>query len=228
MQIPVRIMNQNSSPRKLHLQRPSRVLCQRDNLRRKGPLNRIRPCLTSSRPSMLWLRPRLPLFASLPSHPLTNKGPLSRSKTLGRPSSTLSASLWTISSSKLAIPMRLFRRLSRSLSISTVPMMKRPLLSSSNPKPHLVRSPRSPCRPLPRVVLPQRQPLPFVGIFNYPNHPSGRKSALLFHTYLRGQLSEKKKVHQVRAGAGRDMKVVATVAQDPRSRPCPVPSKCLS
>jgi hypothetical protein len=65
-------------------------------------------------------------------------------------------------------------------------------------------------------------------MFKHLNPLSGRKSALLFHTYLRAQLSEKKKVRQVRAGAGRDTKVVATVAQDPRSRPRPVPSKCLS
>ena len=229
MQTPVRITSQNSSPRKLHLQRLSKVLCQRDNPRGKGPLSQIRPCLTSSHLSMLWLRPQPPLFASLPSHPpLISKGPLSRSKTLGRPSSTLSASPWTISSSRLAIPMRLFRRLNRSLSISIVPMTRHPLLSSCNLRQHLVRSPRNPRRPLPRVVLPQRQLLPFVGISNHPNPLSGRKSVLLFRTSLRAQLSEKKKVRQVLAGAGRYTKVIATVAQDPRSRPRPVPSKCLS
>ena len=156
MQTPVRITSQNSSPRKLHHQRLSKVLRQRDKHRHKGPLSQIRPCLTSSRLSMLWLRPRPPLFASLPSRPLTSKGRLSRSKTLGRPSSTLSASLWTISSSRLAIPMRLFCRLNRSLSISIVSMTRHPLLSTSNLKPHLVRSPRSPRRRLPRVVLLQR------------------------------------------------------------------------
>jgi hypothetical protein len=227
MQTLVRITSQNSSPRKPRLQRLFKVLCQRDNPRRKGPLSQIKPCLILSRLSMLWLRPRLPLFASLPSHPLTNKGPLSHSKTLGHPSSTLSASPWTISSSRLAIPKHLFRRLSRSLSISPVPTTRHPLLSLSNPKPHLVRSPRNRRRPLPRVVLPQRSLLPFVGMFNYPNPLSGRKSVLLFPMCLRAQLSEKKKVRQVRAGAGRDTKV-ATVVQDPRSRPRPVPSKCLS
>src|SRR6267154_3357147 len=152
MQTPVRITSQNSSPRKLHLQMLSKVLCQRDNPRGKGPLSQIRPCLTSSRLSMLWLRPRPPLFASLPSHPLTSKGPLSRLKTLGRPSSTLSASPWTISSSRLVIPKHLFCRLNRSLSTSIVPMTRLPSLNSSNLKPHLVRSPRNPRRPLPRVV----------------------------------------------------------------------------
>jgi hypothetical protein len=226
MQTPVRITSQNSSPRKLHLQRLFKVLCRRDNPRRKGPLSQIRPCLTSSRLSMLWLRPRPPLFASRPSHPLTSKGPLSHSKILGHPSSTLSASPWTISLSRLAIPKHLFRRLNRSLSISPVPMTRHPLMSLSNLKPHLVRSPRNPRRPIPRVVLPQRSH-PFVGMFNHPNPLSGRKSVLLFPMCLRAQLSEKKKVRQVRAGAGRDTKV-ATVAQDPRSRPRPVPSKCLS
>jgi hypothetical protein len=228
MQTPVRITSQNSLPRKLPPQRLSKVLCRRDNHRRKGPLSQIRPCLTSSRLSMLWLRPRPPLFASLLSHPLSSKGPPSRSKTLGRPSSTLSASPWTISLSRLAIPKRLFRRLNRSLSINTVPMTRHPSLSSSNLKPHLVRSPRNPCRPLPRVILPQRSLLPFAGTFKHPNPLSGRNSVLFFRTCLRVQLNEKKKVRQVRAGAGRDTKVVATVAQDPRSRPRPVPSKCLS
>jgi hypothetical protein len=185
MQTPVRITSQNSSPRKRHLQRLSKVLCQRDNPRRKGPLSQIRPCLTSSRLSMLWLRPRPPLFASLPSHPLTSKGPLSRSKTLGRPSSTLSASPWTISSSRLVTPKHLFRRLNRSLSTSIVPMTRHPSLSSSNLKPHLVRSPRNPRRPLPRVVLPQRSLLPFVEMVKHPNPLSGRQPVLLFRTCLR-------------------------------------------
>jgi hypothetical protein len=185
MQTPVRITSQNSSPRKLHLQRLSRVLSQRDNPRHKGPLNQIRPCLTSSRLLMLWLRPRPPLFASLPSQPLTSKSPLSRSKTLGRPSSTLSASPWTISSSRLAIPMHLSRRLNRSLSTSIVSMTRHPSLSSSNLKPHLVRSPRNPRRPLPRVILPQRSLLPVVGMFQHPNLLSGRKLVLLFRTCLR-------------------------------------------
>jgi hypothetical protein len=184
-QTPVRITNQNLSSRKLHLQRLSKVLCQRDNPRRKGPLSQIRPCLTSSRLSMLWLRPRPPLFASLPSRPLTSKGPLSRSKTLGRPSSTLSASQWTISSSRLAIPLHLFRRFNRSLSTSIVLMTRHPSLSSFNLKPHLVRSPRNPHRPLPRVILPQRSLLPFVGMFQHPNPLSDRKSVPLFRTCLR-------------------------------------------
>lgn len=184
MQTPVRITSQNSSPRKLHLQRLSKVLYQRDIPRRKGPLSQISPFLTSSRLSMLWLRPRPPLFASLPSHPLTSKGPLSRSKTLGRLSSTLNASPWTISSSRLAIPMHLLRRLNRSLSINIVPMTRRPSPSLSNLKPHLVRCPQNPRRPLPRVVLPQRSLLPVVGMFEH--HPlSDRKSVLLFRTCLR-------------------------------------------
>jgi hypothetical protein len=185
MQTPVRITSQNSSRRKLHPQRLSKGLCQRDNLRRKGPPSQIRPCLTSSRLSMLWLRPRPPLFASLLSHPLTSRSPLSRLKTLGRPSSTLSASPWTISSSRLAILKHLFRRLNRSPSTSIVPMTRPPLPSSSNLKPHLVRSPRNPCRPLPRVILPQRSLLPYVVMFKDPNLLSGRKSVLLFRTCLR-------------------------------------------
>jgi hypothetical protein len=228
MQTPVRITSQNSSLRELHLQRLSTVLCQRDNPRGKGPLSQIRPCSTSSRLLTLWLRPRPPLFASLPSHPLTSKGPLSHSKTLGHPSLTLSASPWTISLSRLAIPKHLFRRLNRYLSISIVPMTRHPFLSSSNPKPDLVHSPRNPHRPLPRVILPPRGLLPSVGMFHHPNPLSGRKSVPLFRTCLRSQLSEKKKVRQVRAGAGRDTKVVATVAQVPRSRRRPVSSKCLS
>lgn len=229
MQTPVRIMSLNSSPRKVHLQRLSKVLCQRDNPRRKGPLSQTRPCLTSSRLSMLSLRPRLPLFASLPHHPPTSKDSLSRSKTLGRPSSTLSASPWTISSSTLVIPKHLFlRRFNRYLSIGIALMTRHPLLRPSNLKPHLVRSLRNQCRPLPRVLLPQRSLLPFVGMFKHPNPLLGRKSVLLFRTCLRAQRSEKKKVRQVRAGAGRDTKVVATVAQDPRPRPHPVSSKCLS
>jgi hypothetical protein len=228
MQTPVRITNQNSSSRKLHPQRLSKVPCQPDNPRGKGPLSQIRPCLTSSRLSMLSLRPRPPLFASLPSHRPISKGPRSHSKTLGRPSSIPSASPWTISSSRLVIPKLLFRRFNRSLSTSLVPMTRHLYLSSSNLKPHLVRSPRSPRRPLPRVVLPQRSLLPSAVMFKHPNPLSGRKSVLLFRICLRAQLSEKKKVRQVRAGAGRDTKLVATVAQDPRSRPRPVPSKCLS
>ena len=227
MQIPVHITSQNSSPRKPYLQRLPKVLCQWDNPRRKGPLSQISPCLTSSRLSMLWFHPLLPLFASLPSHPLTSKGPLSRSKTLGHPSSTLSASPWTISSSRLAIPNHLFCRLNRSLSISIVLMTRRLSLNSSNLKLHLVRSPRNLCRLLPRAVLPQRSLLPFVGTFQHLNPLSGRKSVLLFRTCLRAQHNEKKKVRQVRAGAGRDTKVVAIVAQDPRLRRRPVPSKCL-
>ena len=227
MQTPVRTTSQNLSLRKLHPRTLSKVLCQRDNPRGKGLPSQIRPCSTSSRLSMLWLRPRPPLLASLPSHSPTSKGPLSRLKTLGRPSSTLSASPWTIFSSKLAIPTHLFRRLHRSLLISIVQMTRHPSLSSSNPKPHLARSPQNPRRPLRRVALPQRSPLPFVGMFKDPNPLSGRKSVLLFRTCLQAQLSEKKKVRQVRVGAGRDTKVVVTVAQDPRSRPRPVPSKCL-
>ena len=84
--------------------------------------------------SMLWLCPRWSLSASLPGHSLTSKGPLSRSKTLGCPSSTLSASPWTISSSRLAIPKHLFRRFNRSLSISIVPITRHPSLSASNLK----------------------------------------------------------------------------------------------
>ena len=228
MQTPVRITSQNSSLRELHPQKLSKVLCQRDNPKRKGPLSQIRPCSTSSRLLTLWLRPRPPLFASLPNHPLTSKGPLSHSKTLGRPSLTLNASPWTISSSRLAIPKHLFCRLNRYLSISIVPMMRHPFLSSSNPKPHLVHSPRNPCRPLPRVVLLLRGLLLFVGMSNHPNPLSGRKSVPLFRTCLRSQLSEKKKVRQVRAGAGRDTRVVATVAQVPRSRPRLVSSESLS
>ena len=181
MQTQVRITSQNSSPRKLHLQRLS---SQRDILRRKGPLSQISPFLTSSRLSMLWLRPRPPLFASLPSHPLTSKGPLSRSKTLGRLSSTLNASPWTISWSRLAIPMHLLCRLNRSLSISIVPMTRHPLLSLSNLKRHLVRCPQNPRRPLPRVVLPQRSLLLVVGMFEH-HPPSDRKSVLLYRTCLR-------------------------------------------
>ena len=185
MRTPVRITSQNLSFRKLHLQRLSKVLFQPYNPRRKGPLSQIRPCLTSSRLSMLWPRPPPPLFASLPSHPLTIKGPLSRLKTLGHPSSTLSASPWTISSSRLAIPMHLSCRLNRSLSTSIVPMTRHPSLSSFNLKAHLVRCPRNPRKPLPRVVLPQRSLLPFVGMFKHPNPLSGRKSVLLFRTCLR-------------------------------------------
>jgi len=185
MQTPVRITSQNSSRRKLHLQRLSKGLCQRDNPKGRGPPSQIRPCLTLSRLLMLWLRPRLPLFASLPSHPLTSKSPLSHSKTLGRPSSTLSASPWTISLSRLAIPKHLLRRLNRSLSTSIVSMTRHPSPSSSNLKPHLVRFPRNPCRPLPHVIPPQRALLPYVGMFNRPNLLSGRKSVLLFRTCLR-------------------------------------------
>ena len=184
MQTPVRITNQNSSRRKLLLQRLSRGLSQRDYPGRKGPPSQIRLCLISSRLSMLWPRPRPPLFASLPSHRLISRSPLSRSKTLGRPSSTLSASPWTISSSRLVIPTHLFRRLNRSL-LTSIPMTRHPSPSSSNLKAHLVRSPQNPCRPLPRVILPQRSLLPDVGMFKDPNLLSGRKSVLLFRTCLR-------------------------------------------
>ncbi len=228
MQTQVLITSRNLSPCKPHPQRPSKVLCRRDNPKRKGPLSQTKPCLTSSRVSMLWLRPRLPLLASLPRHPLTSKGPLSRLKTLGPPSSTLSASPWTISSSRLAIPKHLFLRwLNRYPSISIVPMTRHPFPSSSSLKPLLVRYLRNLCRPLPRVVLPQRSLLPFVGMLKRPIPLLDRKSVLLFRTCLRVQLSEKKKVRQVRVGAGKDTKVVATVAQDPRPRPHPVSSKSL-
>lgn len=104
----VRIMSPNSSP--LKIQRLSKVLCQWGNPGRKGLHSQTRPCLTLFRPSMLSPRPRLPL-ASLPRHPLTSKGRLSHSRTIGRRwPSTLSASPWTIFSSKLAIPKHQFHR----------------------------------------------------------------------------------------------------------------------
>jgi len=125
MQTLVRITSPNWSPRKLQPQRLSKVLCQRDNPRGKGPLSQTRPCLTLSRLSMLSLRPRLPPFASLHRHPPTSKHPLSRLKTLGPLwSLTLSASPWIIFSSSLAIPKHQFhRRLNRYLlSTGIVPM----------------------------------------------------------------------------------------------------------
>ena len=219
------ITSQNSSHPKL-LARLSQAMCQQVNPRRKVLPSQARPCLTLFHLSMHLLRHRSP-SANLPRPSPISKAPLSRSKIPGHLSSTPSASLLTIFLNSLALPKLLsHRRLTRSpLLIGIPPTKRRPLLSQFSPRPHLAHSLQSPPKLLLPVLLHQRSALPFVGMFKYRNPLWDRKSVLHSHMCLQAQPSEKKKVRQVLAGAGRDTKVVATVDQDPRLRPSPVPCK---
>jgi hypothetical protein len=168
---------------------------------------------------LLW-----PLDESPPPLSPISKDPWNRLKTLGRLSSTLSASLLTIFLSNLAFPSRPLRIL-LTLLINIALTKRHRSRSQSNPRPCLGHYPRSLHKRLPHVPHPRRLPLPLDGTCKRRSILWVRKSVPLFHTCLRPKLSEIRKVRQVRAGAGRDTKVVATVAQDPRSKHKPVPCK---
>ena len=157
--------------------------------------------------------PQWPLDESpAPLSPI-NKDPWNRLKTLGRPSLTLSASLLTIFLTSSTFPSRpLPHLLTLLINIALTKRHRSP--SQFKTRQPLGHYPRSLCNLLPHVPRPQRHPLPLDETYKRQSLWA-RKSVPPFRTCLRPKLSEIRKVRQARAGAGRDTKVVATVAQDP-------------
>lgn len=158
--------------------------------------------------------PQCPLDESTAPLSPISKDPWNRLKTLGRPSSTLSASLLTIFLTSLTFPSRPLPHL-LTLLINIASTKRHRSRSQFNPRPRLGHYPRSLCKLLPHVPRPRRPPLPLDETYKCQSLLWARKSDPLFRTCLRPKLSEIRKVHQARAGAGRDTKVVATVARDP-------------